>query len=147
MTVTLVLGSRASALALTQSRFVIAALQRLNPGLECEIRHITTHGDRVLDRSLTEIGGKGVFVKEIEEALLGRRIDRAVHSAKDVPTALPAGLGLLAFTRREDPSDAFVGRLGDVQELAGARRIGTSSLRRAAQIRHLRPDLRIVPLR
>ncbi len=132
---------------MTQSRMVRDMLLGLDPALEVAIEEVVTTGDRILDSPLSRIGDRGLFVKEIEEALLERRIHLAVHSAKDVPTALPEGLGLLAFTEREDPSDAFVGRLGGIQELAGARRIGTSSLRRRSQLLARYPHLEVVDIR
>ena len=145
---TLIVGSRASALALTQSRFVIAQLSRCWPDLSFEIRHITTHGDRVLDRSLTEIGGKGVFVKEIEEALLSGAIDLAVHSAKDLPTQQPARLLIGAIMEREDPRDVLVGRDGGHAGRAALRRARRdSSRRRASQLSARRPDLETLDIR
>lgn len=111
------------------------------------IEEIVTSGDRILDSPLSQIGDRGLFVKEIEEAMLRGDIDLAVHSAKDVPTALPAGLDLPAFTEREDPADAFVGKLARVEDLAGARRIGTSSLRRRSQLLARFPHLEIEDIR
>lgn len=145
----IVVGSRDSELALTQTRYIIAELQKRFPHLEFPIKHIKTEGDKILDVALAKIGGKGLFVKEIENALLDGEIDMAVHSMKDVPTALPAGLTIAAITRREDPRDCFVagdGQTGLLDTREGAV-IGTSSLRRAAQLLHLRPDFRIVPIR
>jgi len=111
------------------------------------IEEIVTSGDRILDSPLSQIGDRGLFVKEIEEAMLRGDIDLAVHSGKDVPTALPAGLDLPAFTEREDPADAFVGKLARVEDLAGARRIGTSSLRRRSQLLARFPHLEIEDIR
>src|SRR5690606_37342034 len=103
---------------------------------------ISTSGDQIQDRPLSEAGGKGLFTKEIEEALLGGRIDIAVHSSKDMPTALPDGLVLSAFLPREDPRDAFIGRAAPrLAELPHGARVGSSSLRRQALIRRMRPDL------
>lgn len=132
---------------MTQSRLVRGMLLAVDPGLDVRIEEIVTSGDRILDSPLSKIGDRGLFVKEIEEAMLRGDIDLAVHSAKDVPTALPAGLGLPAFTEREDPADAFVGRLSRVEDLAGARRIGTSSLRRRSQLLARFPHLEIEDIR
>jgi hydroxymethylbilane synthase len=140
------IGSRGSALALWQAEHVKARLLAL--GHEVEVRVITTTGDRVLDRRLETVGGKGAFLKEIEEALLAGEVDLAVHSLKDVPTALPAGLRLCAFLERADPRDAFISASGvTLAELPAGARIGTTSLRRQAQLRALRPELRLVDLR
>ena len=149
----LVIGSRGSKLALWQARWVKSELERLHAGLGVEIEIIKTTGDKLTEASLAQIGGKGVFTKEIEEALLDGRVDLAVHSLKDLPTLLPAGLLLAAVTEREDVRDALVvgpALVGEVRSLAGlppGARVGTSSLRRAAQLRHLRPDLRVGELR
>ena len=132
---------------MTQSRLVRSMLLAVDPGLEVHIEEIVTSGDRILDSPLSQIGDRGLFVKEIEEAMLRGDIDLAVHSAKDVPTALPAGLDLPAFTEREDPADAFVGKLARVEDLAGARRIGTSSLRRRSQLLARFPHLEIEDIR
>ena len=151
MTNALVIGSRGSALALIQSRWVGDRLRALHPGLEVEIIVIQTKGDKLLDAPLAKLGDKGLFVKEIEEALLRRRADVAVHSAKDMPTETPEGLEIAAFTAREDVRDVFVaherapvGRLDDLPEGAV---VGTSSLRRRSQLLALRPDLAIVDVR
>jgi hydroxymethylbilane synthase len=139
------LGTRGSALALRQARLVATALER--GGSVVEIVPIQTRGD-VLPGSLVAEGGKGLFVKEIEDALLAGRIDCAVHSLKDVPAALPAGLALVATPPREDPRDVLVSRAGDgLAGLAPGARVGTSSLRRRAQLLARRPDVRPVPLR
>ena len=130
-----------------QSRLVRGMLLAIDPGLDVRIEEIVTSGDRILDSPLSQIGDRGLFVKEIEEAMLRGDIDLAVHSAKDVPTALPAGLGLPAFTEREDPADAFVGRISRVEDLADARRIGTSSLRRRSQLLARFPHLEIEDIR
>ncbi|MEJ2078097.1 MAG: hydroxymethylbilane synthase [Acidobacteriota bacterium] len=147
----LTIGSRGSKLALAQTHLVRALLQREFPGLEVSVRKIRTTGDKLTATPLSQLAGenKGLFVKEIEEALLDRSIDLAVHSLKDLPTDLPNGLVLGAIPRREDPRDALVaGRLLDsLDQLPAGSRIGTSSLRRETQLRHLRPDLEIVPVR
>jgi hydroxymethylbilane synthase len=115
---------------------------------EIEVVPIRTTGDRIQDRRLLEIGGKGLFTKEIEEALFDRRIDLAVHSSKDMPAALPEGLGMNVFVKRQDPRDAWLARDGVfVEEMEDGAAVGTGSLRRAAQLLRLRPDLNIVPMR
>ena len=142
------LGTRGSTLALWQAEWVRAELAR--HGVAAELVVIQTRGDADVDRPLHQLEGKGFFTKEIEEALLERRIDVAVHSLKDLPTRLPDGLALAAVPGRADPAEALVTRADDVTgigALAAGARIGTSSLRRVAQIRHLRPDLEVVPLR
>ena len=139
----LVIASRGSQLALWQAHWVQQQLKGL--GYQSRVEIIKTTGDKITDVPLAKVGTKGLFTKEIEEALLEGRADLAVHSLKDLPTELPAGLTLAATPAREDPRDAIVGmRLADLP--AGAK-IGTSSLRRAAQLRKLRPDLRIEPVR
>ena len=144
------IGTRGSPLALIQAEAVRSVLAAAHPPLAesgaLEIVTIRTTGDVVRDRTLAAIGGKGLFTKEIEAALLAREIDLAVHSLKDLPTALPAGLVLGAIPERHDPREALVNgkSLGD---LATGTRVGTSSLRRVAQVRFLRPDLEVVPLR
>jgi hydroxymethylbilane synthase len=135
----MVIGSRGSALALWQARYIAARLESL--GVETRIEIIRTTGDKIQDVPLAKVGGKGLFTKEIEEALLAGAIDLAVHSMKDVPVELPAGLTLAAIPEREDPRDAIVGA-----SLSAAKKIGTSSLRRAAQLRALR-DVEIETLR
>ena len=139
----LTIGSRGSQLALWQAHWVKAALEAL--GEDCRIEIIHTTGDKVTDVALSKVGTKGLFTKEIEEALLEGRIDLAVHSLKDMPTELPPGLGLPAIPAREDPRDALVGR--GLSQLVPGARVGTSSLRRAAQLRVLRPDLQIETIR
>ncbi len=140
------IGSRGSALALWQARHVEARLRSL--AHEVELRVIVTTGDRVLDRRLENVGGKGAFLKEIEEAMLAGEVDLAVHSLKDVPTALPEGLGLVAFLERADPRDAVLtGSGGPLSGLASGSVVGTTSLRRQCQLRAMRPDLRIEDLR
>lgn len=142
------IGTRGSELALTQASLVAEQLRALRPGLEVELVTITTTGDRIQDRSLSQIGGKGLFVKEIEKALLDGEVDLAVHSAKDLPAEQPPGLIISAVTRREDPRDVLVSRHGlGLDELPRGAAVGTSSLRRAAQIKHYRTDLELVPLR
>src|SRR3954454_1868962 len=146
------IGTRGSPLALVQARMVRAALAAADPDLAAEdaveIRVVSTTGDRVRDRPLAEIGGKGLFTKEIEDGLLDGSLDLAVHSMKDVPTFLPAGLVIAATLPRADPRDALIanGTRGIAGLPAGAV-VGTASLRRAAQLLAARPDLRVVPLR
>jgi len=144
----LVIASRQSRLAMWQAEHVQARLRELYPPCEVEILGMTTEGDRVLDRALNEIGGKGLFVKELELALLDGRADLAVHSLKDVPMELGASFALAAIMAREDPRDAFVSnRYGSLEALPPGARVGTSSLRRAAQIRRAFPALEVLPLR
>ena len=142
------IGTRGSTLAIVQCEWVRDRIRKHDPSAEVELVRIKTKGDKILDSPLSKIGGKGLFVKEIEEALLAGKIDLAVHSMKDVPAELPEGLILTAYPKREDPRDALVS-LGHVSlaELPRAARLGTSSLRRAAQVLFRRPDLQIVPLR
>jgi hydroxymethylbilane synthase len=139
----LVIASRGSQLALWQARWVEAQLAAL--GHECRIEIIKTTGDKITDVPLAKVGTKGLFTKEIEEALLEGRADLAVHSLKDLPTDLPEGLVLAAVPEREDPRDAIVGARLDA--LAPGSKVGSSSLRRAAQLRRLRPDLVIESIR
>jgi hydroxymethylbilane synthase len=135
-------------LALKQSGNVKTALEALWPGLRVELEIIKTTGDKILDVPLAKVGGKGLFVKEIEDALLARTVDLAVHSMKDVPAVLPEGLEIGAIPKREDPRDVIVTRVGKgIADLPRGGRVGTSSLRRASQIRKLRPDLEILTLR
>jgi len=146
-----VIGTRGSKLALWQAEWVKAELQRMNPGLEIELNKIKTTGDKILDVPLAKVGGKGLFVKEIEEALLRKEADLAVHSMKDVPTEFPADLHLAVICKREDPRDAFIAgstaRAKSFRELPRGATVGTSSLRRACQLLSIRPDLRIKQLR
>jgi hydroxymethylbilane synthase len=145
---TLKLGTRGSRLALWQAQWVKAALARA--GVAAELVIIKTRGDAEIDRPLHELEGKGFFTKEIEEALRDGRIDVAVHSLKDLPTSLPAGLALAAVPTRADPAEALVTREAGITSIAGlaaGATLGTSSLRRVAQIRYLRADLVVVPLR
>jgi len=145
---TLILGTRGSKLAVHQSQWVQARLQELAPGLTISLKRIQTSGDKILDVPLAKIGGKGLFVKEIEDALLSGEIDLAVHSMKDVPTALPEGLEILCVPPREDARDALITRDGcGLDQLKPGARIGTSSLRRQAQLLHHRPDFVIEMLR
>lgn len=143
-------GTRGSALALAQAREVrarLAATHGMDPD-RIEIVVLKTTGDRVLDRPLAEIGGKGLFTKELEDALIAGHIDLAVHSMKDVQTVLPGGLTIVATLPREDVRDAFISRrYCNLAELPAGAVIGTSSLRRAAQVRRLRPDLSVVGFR
>lgn len=144
----IVIASRESALALWQARHVSERLAALLPGTAIEILGMTTEGDRRLEVSLQKIGGKGLFVKELEEALAAGRADIAVHSVKDIPMALPAGFVLAAVLERGDPRDAFVSnRYPDLAALPSGARVGTSSLRREAQLRARFPKLRLEPLR
>jgi hydroxymethylbilane synthase len=142
------IATRKSQLALWQAEHVAALLRRAHPGLGVELVPMSTQGDRIQDRSLAAIGGKGLFIKELEIALEDRRADIAVHSMKDVPGELPAGLVIGAVLPRADARDGFIAprftRLGDLPQAA---RVGTSSLRRQAQLLALRPDLHIEPLR
>ncbi|HEY5107237.1 MAG TPA: hydroxymethylbilane synthase [Caulobacteraceae bacterium] len=144
------IGTRGSKLALAQSGQVRALIARaLGQDLEtCPLIGIATSGDRIQDRKLTEIGGKALFTKEIEQALLAGRIDCAIHSLKDMPADCPAGLVIAAIPQREDPRDAFLSpAAGDIAAMPKAAHLGTASLRRAAQALHRRPDLQIVALR
>jgi hydroxymethylbilane synthase len=139
----LVIASRGSQLALWQARWVAAQLT--SAGHECRIEIIKTTGDKITDVPLAKVGTKGLFTKEIEEALLDGRADLAVHSLKDLPTELPEGLVLAAVPEREDPRDAIVGK--KLADLPLGAKVGTSSLRRAAQLRQLRPDLQVESVR
>lgn len=142
------IGTRGSQLALWQANWVKGALNRHHPNLTVELAIIKTKGDKILDVPLAKVGGKGLFVKEIEEALQDRRIDLAVHSMKDMPADIPVGLCIGAIPKREEPRDALITRSGlPLDRLDQGARIGTSSLRRSAQLLRFRPDIRIVPLR
>lgn len=146
------LGTRGSPLALAQAHMVKAALATAHPSLAddaaVEIHIVSTQGDRIQDRTLAEIGGKGLFTEEIEAGLLDGRLDLAVHSMKDMPTALPTGLVISAVLERADPRDALIARdQRSIADLAQGAVVGTASLRRAAQLRAVRPDLEVVPLR
>jgi len=145
---TLRIATRKSPLALWQAEFVRDRLIAAHPGLEVELVRMTTQGDKVLDSPLAKVGGKGLFVKELEDGLLGGRADLAVHSMKDVPVELPAGLHLPVICEREDPRDAFVSQhYATLAALPQGARVGTSSLRRQCQLKVLRPDLQILTLR
>ena len=142
------IGTRGSKLALTQSEWVKKKLERRHSGIRVDLVKIKTTGDKILDVPLSKVGGKGLFVKEIEEALLENRVDVAVHSMKDVPAQLPDDLMLSTFPPREDPSDALIsGDQQSLDQLPKGAKVGTSSLRRGAQLLHFRPDLKLVPLR
>src|SRR5512135_186606 len=150
----IIIGTRGSKLALWQAEWVMSELKRLNPALEVELNKIKTTGDKILDVPLAQVGGKGLFVKEIEEALLNGEADLAVHSMKDVPTEFPEGLHLAVICKREDPRDAFISqkqgttfRFRNFQDLPHGASVGTSSLRRSCQLLSIRPDLKIVQLR
>jgi hydroxymethylbilane synthase len=142
------LGTRGSALALTQARWVAAQISGRHPGCRVELVIIKTTGDKIQDVPLAAIGGKGLFIKEIEEALLTNRVDLAVHSLKDMPAEVPDGLMLGAVPPREECRDAFISsRYANLAEIPPGGRVGTGSLRRRVQVLHRRPDLEVVPLR
>jgi hydroxymethylbilane synthase len=148
------IGTRGSKLALWQAEWIRSELQKRNPGLEVALNKIKTTGDKILDVPLAQVGGKGLFVKEIEEALLRGEADLAVHSMKDVPTEFPEGLHLAVICEREDPRDAFLSGMQDSKfkipkfsALPQGATVGTSSLRRSCQLLNLRPDLKILQLR
>jgi hydroxymethylbilane synthase len=141
------LGTRGSALALWQANWTKNAIEGRWPGLQVELVPIKTTGDKILDVPLAKIGGKGLFTKELDEALLDGRIDLAVHSLKDVPFQLPDGIDFAAIPEREDPRDAFVSQGLKLEELRPGARIGTSSLRRQVQLRHRFPALHLETLR
>ena len=142
------IGTRASLLAVTQSTWVKNQIEQQYPGTTVELVKILTKGDKILDVPLAKVGGKGLFVKEIEDALLDERVDMAVHSMKDVPAELPEGLQVAIVPEREIPQDAFVsGKYKTVDALPQRAVIGTSSLRRKSQLACLRPDLEIKDLR
>ena len=144
----LVIGSRRSKLAMVQAQYVRDTLKKFYPALDIEIETIKTKGDKITDVALSKIGDKGLFTKEIEDALLSKSIDLAVHSMKDLPTELPNGLGIAAVTKREDPRDVLVSKQGfDIKALPKYSKVGTSSLRRRVQLLHLRSDLNILDLR
>jgi len=144
----IVIASRKSRLALWQSEHVAQALRRMYPHCDVSILGVTTRGDQILDRPLAEVGGKGLFIKELEVALEEERADLAVHSAKDVPMQLPQGFCLAAFTLREDPRDCLVSNLSaSLEALPAGSIVGTSSLRREAQLRERYPGLEVKPLR
>jgi hydroxymethylbilane synthase len=141
------LGTRVSLLAQQQAHWVKKRVEELNPEITVTLMNIKTSGDK-LDIPLFKVGGKGLFVKEIEEALTRKEVDLAVHSAKDLPAMIPEGLTLMAFPEREDPRDALVSQGGKrFEEIPRGGKVGTGSLRRKAQLLNLRPDLEVVPLR
>jgi hydroxymethylbilane synthase len=145
---TMRVASRRSALALTQTKWVIERLQEFHPGLQVEIVPVVTKGDKILDVTLSKVGGKGLFVTEIEQVLLRGEADFAVHSLKDVPAELASGLALTAIPKREDPRDVLISRSGRrFAELPPRAVVGTSSLRRAAQLKACRKDLTIESVR
>jgi hydroxymethylbilane synthase len=142
------IATRKSPLALWQANHVREALQARNPGLKVELLTMTTQGDKILDTPLAKVGGKGLFVKELELGMLEGRADLAVHSMKDVPVEFPEGLGLAAVLPREDPRDALISnKYSGIDALPEGARVGTSSLRRQCQLRARRPDLRVLDLR
>lgn len=142
------IATRKSALALWQANFVKAELEAAHPGLQVELVPMSTQGDKILDTPLAKIGGKGLFVKELETAMLEGRADIAVHSMKDVPVDFPEGLMLHTICQREDPRDAFVSNIyQQLADLPQGAVVGTSSLRRQCQIKAMRPDLQIKDLR
>jgi hydroxymethylbilane synthase len=147
MTTPFRIGTRASALALWQANWVKTELERHWSGLPVELVQIKTTGDRILNVPLAEVGGKGLFTKEIDEALLDNRVDAAVHSMKDIPFQLPVGIDFGAVPEREDPRDALVSNGRMIDALPPAARIGTSSLRRQVQLRHRFPSMRLAGLR
>jgi len=142
------IGTRGSQLALWQAEWVASAIRRRHPETSVERVVIKTQGDKILDVPLAKVGGKGLFVKEIEDALLDGRVDLAVHSMKDVPADIPDGLIIGSIPRREDPRDVLISKSGHaLGDLPAGARVGTSSLRRGAQLLRLRPDFQIVALR
>lgn len=142
------IATRKSPLALWQAEHVAARLREVEPGLETELVQMTTQGDRILDAPLAKVGGKGLFVKELEQGMLEGRADIAVHSMKDMPVQLPEGLCIAAILTREDPRDALVSnRFHSLDELSAGARIGTSSLRRQCQVKALLPGAEIFHLR
>jgi hydroxymethylbilane synthase len=144
----IVIGSRGSGLALWQANWIKSQLEELHPGLPVEIKIIKTSGDIIQDVPLAKIGGKGLFVKEIEEALIRRDVDIAVHSMKDVPMKLPYELDISVITERENPFDALISRSNiKLDDLPKNAKVGTGSLRRSSQLLKYRPDLQIFPLR
>jgi len=142
------IGTRASKLALRQSEWVKDEIEATHPHVNVDLIRIKTRGDKILDSPLSKIGGKGLFVKEIEDALLEKRVDLAVHSMKDVPAELPDRLILSTFPKREDPADVLISIGGQtLDQFPHQARVGTSSLRRGAQLLHVHPDIELVPLR
>ena len=148
MSQTIRIATRKSPLAMWQAEHVAAELKRVHPGIGIEIVGMTTQGDKILDTPLAKIGGKGLFIKELEQGLLSDGADIAVHSMKDVPVEFPQGLHLAVIMQREDPRDAFVSNnYQSIDELPQGACVGTSSLRRQSQLSELRPDLEIKSLR
>jgi hydroxymethylbilane synthase len=147
----IIIATRGSKLALWQAEWIKARLEAGNPGLQVELKKIKTTGDKILDVPLAKVGGKGLFVKEIEEALLRKKADLAVHSMKDVTTDLPEGLHLAAICKREDPRDAFISnpesQILNFKTLPKDGHVGTSSLRRSCQLLNKKPHLKITQLR
>lgn len=148
MTSNLIIGTRGSQLALWQANWVKSEIEKNFPGTSVSLEIIKTKGDKILDVPLAKVGGKGLFVKEIEDALLEKRVDLAVHSMKDMPAEIPEGLCIAAIPERENPLDVLISRNGlKIDELPEGSKIGTSSLRRMSQIAAIRPDLQILSLR
>ena len=144
----MIIGTRSSKLALWQAEYIASCLREKYPDLTVELKYITTIGDKILDAPLAKIGGKGLFTKELETEMLNGEIDIAVHSLKDMPTQVPAGLMLAAITKRLDPGEAIVSpKYKTLAALPVGAKVGTSSLRRRAQLLHVRPDLEIHDLR
>lgn len=144
----IVLGTRGSKLAIWQAEWIKKKLENAHKGITVELNKIKTTGDKILDVPLAQVGGKGLFVKEIEEAMLRGEIDIAVHSMKDVPTEFPEGLHLAVICEREDPRDALISsEFSSLTDLPRGARVGTSSLRRSCQLLSIRPDLNILSLR
>ena len=142
------IGTRGSKLAIAQSMWIKSQLESRYKDIEVELVKIKTKGDKILDSPLSHIGGKGLFVKEIENALLENKVDLAVHSIKDVPVELPEGLEIYVYPKRENPLDAFISySFKQIEELPSGAKVGTSSLRRQVQIKRLRKDIVIVPIR
>ncbi len=142
------IATRKSPLAVWQAEHIQSALAAIHPTLDVQLLPLSTRGDRILDQALSKVGGKDLFVKEIEDALLGGRAQIAVHSLKDMPTELPEGLEIVAYPKREDARDALITKQSHTLEtLPRGAVVGTSSLRRAAQLLHQRPDLKIRPIR
>jgi hydroxymethylbilane synthase len=142
------IGTRGSRLALWQANWVRDRLAEAHPDIDISLTVIKTKGDKILDVPLAQVGGKGLFVKEIEEAILDHRVDLAVHSMKDMPAEIPDGLTIGPIPQRETPFDVLISRNGEkLSELPAGATVGTSSLRRGAQLKHARPDLGILPLR
>ncbi|MBM7623080.1 hydroxymethylbilane synthase [Sporohalobacter salinus] len=143
-----VIGTRSSDLAVGQAEIVAEMLREAAPKYEFELKKITTKGDKILNSPLSQIGGKGLFIKELEIALLEKEIDLAVHSTKDMPAELPEGLAVLGFPERVDPRDSLISKTGlGLDELPSGGRIGTGSLRRTSQLLNYRSDLEVIPIR